>query len=98
MDPQDPKVTWVLKENLAQVVNKEFQELRVFLVHKAPLVPLVTRVLMESLVCLDYLDLMAPQVTLARKDLQVKRELWVPLVRKVLLVILDLVVSRVLMV
>lgn len=98
MDPQDPKETWDLKVNLDQQVSKEFQDHKVSLVHKARSVPLVTRDHMESLVYLDYLELMDPQVTLEKKDHPERRAQWVQLVPRVLLVILDLVVSRVPMV
>lgn len=95
MDPQDPKETWDLKVNLDQQVNKEFQDHKVSPVLKARSAPLVTRDHTESLVCLDYPELTDPQVILEKKDQPERRAQWVQMVPRVLLVILDLVVSRV---
>jgi len=88
------KETWDLKESQGLPDSRAFPGPRVFQDLRAPLdlpVKKDPKVVLACLACLAPTD---PQVTLARRVLLERRELWVSPVLKVLLAILVLVVLR----
>lgn len=90
MDLKDQKETSDLKESQDLPGSREIQEPRGSQVHRERLDLQERRVLQESQVCQECQELMVHQVTLERKGRLVKKDTWVLLVLKALLVTLVL--------